>query len=210
VRALTATWLCALALTRAGTSGAAAVTTTDTRFANYAFASELGSGIYEISGRTVQVYQLQPSYLLRPASPHGSRPGINLIFPVTVGFFNFQPTDLIHLHVPTHIGALSLEPGVELDYWLSDAWHVYPYIKAGGTFASSTQINALIYRRWRNRRPTDVVAWHQQVQADLIKTLRDRPDDWFGRRDRSPDWPSDFVGHSAWHRIRDIEAALRP
>jgi hypothetical protein len=48
-----------------------------------------------------------------------------------------------------------------------------------------------------------------QVQADVIRTLRDRPDDWFGRRERSPDWPGDFVGHSAWHRIRDIEAALR-
>ena len=101
---------------RAGTTCAAAVTTTDTRFANYAFASELGSGIYEISGRTVQVYQLQPRYPLRPASPHGSRPGINLILPVTVGFFNFQPTDLIHLHVPTHIGALSFEPGVHVHY----------------------------------------------------------------------------------------------
>jgi hypothetical protein len=71
------------------------------------------------------------------------------------------------------------------------------------------QINALVYRRWRNRRPADVVAWHQQVHADVIRTLRDRPDDWFGRRERSPDWPGDFVGHSAWHRVRDIEAALR-
>jgi uncharacterized damage-inducible protein DinB len=71
------------------------------------------------------------------------------------------------------------------------------------------QINALIYRRWRNRRPAGVVAWHRQVQADVIRTLRDRPDDWFGRRERSPDWPGDFVGHSAWHRVRDIEAALR-
>jgi Mycothiol maleylpyruvate isomerase N-terminal domain len=71
------------------------------------------------------------------------------------------------------------------------------------------QINALIYRRWRNRRPADVVSWHQQVQLDVMRTLRDRPDDWFGRRERSPGWPGDFVGHSAWHRIRDIEAALR-
>jgi hypothetical protein len=71
------------------------------------------------------------------------------------------------------------------------------------------QINALIYRRWRNRRPADVVSWHQKVQVDVMRTLRDRPDDWFGRRERSPDWPGDFVGHSAWHRIRDIEAALR-
>lgn len=71
------------------------------------------------------------------------------------------------------------------------------------------QVNALIYRRWRNRRPAHVVSWHQQVQGDVIRTLRGRPDDWFGRRERSPDWPGDFVGHSAWHRARDIEAALR-
>ena len=78
---------------------------------NYEFASELGSGIYEVAGRTIQVYQLRPSYNLRPASPRAAPPGINLISPVTVGFFNFQPTDLIHLHIPTQIDALSFEPG---------------------------------------------------------------------------------------------------
>jgi hypothetical protein len=70
------------------------------------------------------------------------------------------------------------------------------------------QINAVIYRRWRNRRPADVVAWHRQVQADVMQTLKDRPDEWFGRRERGPRWPGDFDGHSAWHRVRDIEAAL--
>jgi hypothetical protein len=70
------------------------------------------------------------------------------------------------------------------------------------------QSNALIYRRWRRRRPTDVVAWHRQVQADVIQTLRKQPDDWFGRRERGPDWPGDFDGHSAGHRIKDIQAAL--
>ena len=70
------------------------------------------------------------------------------------------------------------------------------------------QINAVIYRRWRNRRPAEVVAWHQRVQEEVTHTLRDRPDDWFGRRERAPNWPGDFDGHSAWHRVRDIEAAL--
>ena len=127
----------------AGTTCAAAAT--DTRIANYAFASELGSGIYEVGGRTIQVYQLQPSYKLRAASPHTSPPGIRLVLPLTVGFFNFQPSDLVHLHLPTSIGAMSLEPGVELDYQLQDAWHLIPYTKAGGTFASSTQLNAVLY-----------------------------------------------------------------
>jgi hypothetical protein len=71
-------------------------------------------------------------------------------------------------------------------------------------------INRVIYERWRNRRPADVVAWHRRVQADVMRTLGNTPEAWFNRKERGPDWPGDFVGHSAWHRIRDIEAALRP
>ena len=145
MRALTATVFCGLALLRAGAAGAATATAADTQFANYAFASELGSGIYELSGRTITVYQLQPGYRLRAAAPAGGRPGIRLIFPLTFGFFNFQPGDLVHLDIPTSIGALSFEPGVELDYWLNDVWDVYPYVKGGGSFASSSGANALIY-----------------------------------------------------------------
>lgn len=143
MRALAATWLCALALVR--TVCAATSPAPDTQFANFAFASELGSGVYEMSGTTIQVYRLPVSYILRPPVKHSSRPGIKFIFPVTVGFFNFQTTDLVHLQIPNGIGALSLEPGVVLDYELSDVWHVYPYVKAGRTFASQNQINAVIY-----------------------------------------------------------------
>jgi len=187
VRALTATWLCALAMMRAGTNCAAA--TTDTRLANYAFASELGSGVYEVAGRTIQVYQLRPSYNLRPASPHTSRPGIKLILPVTVGFFNFQPTDLIHLHIPTHIGAVSFEPGVEVEYRLNDPWRLYPYVKAGGTFASSRQINAVLYgvgirsdyrfdafgsaALWRADLAHAGVHYHSNLPNDSFTRLRD-------------------------------------
>ncbi|MBV8495159.1 MAG: hypothetical protein JO361_00095 [Gammaproteobacteria bacterium] len=137
----------ALATFHAGIACAAAAAGggSDTRFANYAFASELGSGIYEISGRTVQVYQFLPSYHLRRATPRGARPGIKLISPITVGFFNFQSGDLLRLHLPNSIGALSLEPGVEFDWWVNEAWDVYPYFKVGGTFSSSTQLNAVVF-----------------------------------------------------------------
>jgi hypothetical protein len=187
MRALTATWLCALTVLRAGPTCAAG--TTDTRLTSYEFASELGSGIYQIAGRTIQVYQLRPSYNLRPASARAAPPGIDLIFPVTVGFFNFQPTDLIHLHIPTQIGALSFEPGAELDYWLNDAWHVYPYIKAGETVASSKQINAVIYGAgirsdyrfdvfggaglWRAELAHAGVHYHSDLPNDSFTRLRD-------------------------------------
>jgi hypothetical protein len=138
--------VCALALVRAGTCGAQeASAPPDTQFANFAFASELGSGIYEIGGSIMQVYQLPFFYTVRPAERPGGRPGVRIIFPTTVGFFNFQTSDLVHLDIPDSIGALSIEPGVQLDYWLKEDWHVYPYAKAGATFASSAQVNALIY-----------------------------------------------------------------
>ena len=119
--------------------------TTDTRFANYAFATELGSGVYDISGSTITVYTFTPGYQLRAAAPRGGRPGIRLIFPLTVGFFNFQTEDLLHLELPKSIGALSFEPGVRLDYWLNDSWDVYPYVKAGATVSSQQDVNAVIY-----------------------------------------------------------------
>jgi len=117
----------------------------ETGFANFAFASEAGSGIYDIGGRTIQVYGLPFAYGLREAQPHGGRPGIELILPVTIGFYDFQAADLVHLHLPSHIGSLSIEPGVKLDYWVKDAWHLYPYVKAGATWASSSEINAVIW-----------------------------------------------------------------
>jgi Mycothiol maleylpyruvate isomerase N-terminal domain len=70
------------------------------------------------------------------------------------------------------------------------------------------QINRLIYERWRHRRASAVVAWHRRVHADVLRTLARTPAAWFGRRERSPQWPGDLDEHSAAHRMRDIEAAL--
>ena len=71
-------------------------------------------------------------------------------------------------------------------------------------------INRLIYRRWRRRPPRELVAWHRQVQKDVLKTLAANPPAWFSRRERSAKWPLDFDAHSADHRRDDIEAVLAP
>jgi hypothetical protein len=71
-----------------------------------------------------------------------------------------------------------------------------------------TQINRLVYRRWRDRRPSEVIAWHRGVHREVLRTLAGTPAAWFGRRERSPEWPADLDGHSAAHRVKDIEAAL--
>ena len=68
--------------------------------------------------------------------------------------------------------------------------------------------NHLIYLRWRDRFPQEVLAWHRQVHAELLAALIAAPEKWFNGRVRSADWPADLDSHSAFHRIKDIEQAL--
>jgi hypothetical protein len=68
--------------------------------------------------------------------------------------------------------------------------------------------NHLIYMRWRDRSPQDVLAWHRQVQEDLLAALRAAPEAWFSGTERNPQWPFDLDGHSAYHRAKDISQAL--
>jgi hypothetical protein len=69
-------------------------------------------------------------------------------------------------------------------------------------------INHLIYERWRDRDADDVIGWHREVHAEVLAALAARPEAWFGRRELHPGWPGDLDGHSAAHRLKDIEAAL--
>jgi hypothetical protein len=68
--------------------------------------------------------------------------------------------------------------------------------------------NHLIYLRWRDRSPAEVLAWHRQVQEDVLAALREAPEAWFSGKERRPEWPYDLDGHSADHRLKDIERAL--
>jgi hypothetical protein len=72
-----------------------------------------------------------------------------------------------------------------------------------------TDGNHLIYLRWRERSPGEVLAWHQQVQLDALEALQEAPEEWFSARERRPEWPSDLDGHSSYHRVKDIEQALK-
>ncbi len=74
---------------------------------------------------------------------------------------------------------------------------------------SWTDGNRLIYERWRDRSPQEVLAWHRQVQDDVLAALQDAPEEWFSGRERRPELPFDLDGHSSYHRVKDIEEALK-
>ena len=71
-----------------------------------------------------------------------------------------------------------------------------------------TAFNHVTYLRWRDLSPQEVLTWHRQAQQDLLAALKEAPDKWFNGRDRKPDWPFDLDGHSANHRVKDMEQAL--
>jgi len=74
---------------------------------------------------------------------------------------------------------------------------------------SETDENHLIYARWRDRSPQEVLAWHRQVQDDVLAALQGAPEEWFSGREHRPEWPFDLESHSRYHRIKDIEQALK-
>ena len=72
-----------------------------------------------------------------------------------------------------------------------------------------TEMNRLIYMRWRDRSPQEVLDWHRQVHEDVLAALSAAPEKWFGGRERKPEWPFDLDGHSSYHRVKDIKHALK-
>jgi len=70
--------------------------------------------------------------------------------------------------------------------------------------------NHLIYLRWRDRSPGEVLAWHRQVQQEVLTALREAPEEWFDGKEHRLEWPFDLDGHSTFHRVMDIQRALEP
>ncbi len=73
---------------------------------------------------------------------------------------------------------------------------------------TETEGNRLVYERWRDRSPAEVLAWHRAVHEDVLAALREAPEAWFTGRERRAEWPFDLDGHVAQHRVQDIEGAL--
>src|SRR5688500_7129574 len=81
---------------------------------NHAFATELGTGVYDMGGQSIFVIRLAPEREIRAAN--GSRPGMRLIMPIAAGTFDFNPFESINPEVPERIDSLSVMPGIEFDF----------------------------------------------------------------------------------------------
>ena len=121
---------------------------------NYAYAALLGSGIYTISGRTIQIYTITGEVpLVRPSD---ERIGVGLILPVTLGFFDFEPEDLLESGLPEGVNTLSFVPGVELAIPLRRGWSLFPWVQVGVALDFAADQQSWIFAggldaRWERR-----------------------------------------------------------
>lgn len=101
----------------------------ETATLNYAFAAQLGSGIYRIGGRTIQIYRIPVSFPLVRADARGV--GVALRTPVTLGFFDFEPGDILDEGLPDGVNTVSLVPGVTVRVPLGRDWSLLPFADLG-------------------------------------------------------------------------------
>jgi hypothetical protein len=110
---------------------------------NYAFATQLGSGVYSISGRTLQIYRLPFGYTM--TEPAGRRPGIRVTSPVTLGLVDFKPQDVLETGLPEQLDTLGFAPGIELDFELTPHWHFLPFAELGRAWELDGGNDATVY-----------------------------------------------------------------
>lgn len=110
---------------------------------HFAFATQLGSGVYALDGRTLQIYRLPISW--RASGPADGRPGVRLRLPVTIGLYDFEPRDVIESGIPDQLDTLSVAGGIELDFDLGKGWHLLPYVEAGRAWEADNATDATLY-----------------------------------------------------------------
>jgi len=150
---------------------------------NYVFATDLGSGLYDLGGRSLQIYRYTYRKDLREVTP--DRVGLRFVLPVTAGFFDFNPVDVISSGPPTRVDSFSVVPGLELDYLLPGDWHVLPYARAGFSLASSSVDGLLVGAGVRAERRADYNGWDGFYRSELayaaVKYRSDNPGQEFLR-----------------------------
>jgi hypothetical protein len=114
----------------------------EAQLAHFAFASQLGSGVYAVSGRTIQIYRLPLGWDV--AEPAGRRPGLRLRLPTTIGLYDFKARDVIDSGLPDQLDTLTLALGAELDFVLGE-WHLLPYVEAGRAWDAGGDADATLY-----------------------------------------------------------------
>jgi len=96
---------------------------------NHAFAVYLGSGIYVSNGNQVYVFRIAPKIRIRNENEHAF--GVRFRINATLGFYNFDPKDLIDLEFPDRASTYAIVPGVDFPIKIYESWTLYPFVDFG-------------------------------------------------------------------------------
>jgi len=149
---------------------------------NFGFATQLGSGIYSVSGRTLQVYRLPFGYTLPAAEDARIRPRLTL--PFTIGFVDFKPRDVVDSGLPEGLDTISFVPGIALDINVVKDWRLEPFAEAGIARDRENEIDQRVYsvglRSYFDFNPgaTDWQLYNELVHVVVEQRSFDRTDDF--------------------------------
>ncbi len=169
---------------------------------NHAFATELGTGFYDIGGRSVFLFSFVPSVDLRTAD--STHPGVRLVVPMSAGSFDFVPDDAIGGDLPDRIDTYSIAPGFEFDFLLARNWILTPWARAGMSFAGGTSDGVVWGTGVRLNRDMDLgeLAVTQRHEAGLVTVnYSHQRDDRFLRLRNALDLQYPTVPLGARHRL---------
>lgn len=89
---------------------------------NYAFATWIGSGVYQVGDRRMAILRVPLRYTLRP--PEKTKPGLKLLLPITLSYYNFKNSDV-------DFGTGAFVPGFEITFPVNKYWSLKPFGQFG-------------------------------------------------------------------------------
>ncbi len=107
--------------------------------ANYAFAAYMGSGLYAAADASLLVFNIPATFALNKDE------SLRLRLSTSAGFFNYSRDDVLELDMPDSIGTLTLIPGIEKSFVLSERTVLIPHFDIGIAHNYSSGDDAQVY-----------------------------------------------------------------
>jgi hypothetical protein len=117
------------------------------------YAAAFGTGVYKVDDKTVAIFGVEGTHTL--LEPEGDSWGLRLLFPVTLGLYDFDLSRILEEDLSTRVGTASFLPGLEYLMPMGDDWLLKPFAQIGLGVEFSSGDRAVIYaagvrslRRW--------------------------------------------------------------
>ncbi len=143
--------------------------------ANFAFASQLGAGVYSVDGRAVQIYRLPFHWELRP--PTEERVGLDITLPVTLGFYGYHVEDVVTEGLPESVDTYSFLPGLEVSRMYGKQWRLATFGEVGIATVHTSSSTSLIYSTGvRARYDFRIGEFHTRYATELLYAASQVPE----------------------------------